>query len=252
MKVRDTPATSRAPDRYCKGTSMTEMGTDSPAWSYRGATGPENWSCLSESFKTCEDGLRQSPIDITGYESIAGERIEFFYDSVPIAVINNGRAISVWYEPGSSIAANGGMFRLTTAHCHAPSEHLIDGRRFSAEMHLVHENDEDELAVVAVLLELGNTNPVIEGLLASADSAKDPYEVHPSLHSCFLIPSNRGHFRYVGSTTTPPCLEPVAWFVMAETVTVSEDQVIALQAASHGPNNRAVQPINGRTVRRVN
>jgi len=249
MRYRSKPGTHQPPGRH---DSMTEMGTDSPAWSYGGATGPENWSCLSESFKTCEDGLRQSPIDITGYESIAGERIEFFYDSVPIAVINNGRAISVWYEPGSSITANGGMFRLTTAHCHAPSEHLIDGRRFSAEMHLVHENDEGELAVVAVLLELGNANPVIEGLLASAGSAKDPYEADPSLHSRFLKPTNEGHFHYVGSTTTPPCLEPVAWFVMAETATVSEDQVIALQAASHGPNNRAVQPINGRTVRRVN
>ena len=232
---------------------MAGMDAESPAWSYKGATGPEYWSSLSESFTKCDDGLRQSPIDITGYENSTGGYIEFMYDSMPIAVINNGRTISAWYEQGSSIVADSRTFHLTTAHYHAPSEHLIDGVRFSAEMHFVHEDDEGNLAVVAVLFELGESNTAMEGLLASADSAQAPYEaLHPSLHSRLLKPNNRGHYRYVGSTTTPPCIEPVEWFVMAEKATVSEDQVIALQAAAHGPNNRAVQPLNGRTIRRVN
>lgn len=230
---------------------MTEVSTESPAWSYKGASGPEYWSSLSGSFKNCDDGLRQSPIDITGYETSSGEYVEFSYVSAPIAVISNGRTVSVWYEPGSSIAIGSRVFHLTTAHCHAPSEHLIDGRRFSAEMHLVHEDNEGALSVVAVLLELGSTNSVIEGLLASAEAVQARYGAHPSLHSRLIKPNNRGHYHYVGSTTTPPCMEPVEWFVMAETATVSDDQVTALQSATHGPNNRGVQPLNGRTIRRV-
>ena len=233
--------------------SMTDMDTESPAWSYEGATGPEYWSSLSGSFTKCDDGLRQSPIDITGYRNSIGGHIEFMYDSMPIAVINNGRTISAWYEQGSSIVINGRTFHLTTAHYHAPSEHLIDGTRFSAEIHYVHEDNEGNLAVVAVLFELGQSSMVIEGFLASAGRTQAPYEAHhPSLHSRFLKPKNGGHYCYVGSTTTPPCIEPVEWFVMAEKATVSEDQVIALQSVTHGPNNRAVQPLNGRTIRRVN
>jgi len=230
---------------------MTDTGTENPSWSYKGATGPESWSSLSESFRACNDGLRQSPIDIAGYENSTGERIEFMYDSMPLAVTNNGRTISVWYEPGSYIEIDSRVFHLTTAHHHAPSEHLIEGRGFSAEMHLVHEDNAGDLAVIGVLLELGSPNPVMERLLASAHPAQDPYEAHPSLLSRFLEPTGQGHYHYVGSTTTPPYIEPVEWFVMTETGTVSEDQVRALQAATQGPNNRAIQPLNGRTIRRM-
>ena len=229
---------------------MTGMSTENPEWSYKGASGPEYWSSLSESFKKCDEGLRQSPIDIAGYENSTGEYIEFMYDSMPIAVNNNGRTISVWYEPGSSILVGSRMFNLTTAHYHAPSEHLIDGIGFSAEMHFVHEDNEGNLAVVAVLLELGDRNTVIEGLLGS-DSAQDPYEANPSLHSRLLKPNSRGHYHYVGSTTTPPCIEPVEWYVMAEKATISVDQLSALRSATNGPNNRAIQPLNGRIIRRV-
>lgn len=231
---------------------MTDISTDSPAWSYRGATGPEYWSKMSDSFENCDGGLRQSPIDITGYKNHPGDHIDFVYDSLPIAVHNNARTISAWYEPGSSIIVNSRVFHLTTAHYHSPSEHLIDGRRFDAEMHLVHEGDEGDLAVVAALFELGASNTVIEGLLASTESSQITYQAHPSLHNRLLEPNNAGYYRYVGSTTTPPCIEPVEWFVMAEIATVSKDQVRALQSATHGPNNRGIQPLNGRLIRRVN
>lgn len=231
---------------------MTSIDTDRPVWTYEGATGPQRWASLSVSFRMCDDGRRQSPIDITGYENAVGEPIEFSYDSMPIAVHNNGRTITVWYEPGSSMVVDGGLFHLIQAHYHAPSEHLIDGRRFSAEVHLLHENHESDLAVVAVLLEFGDANSVIENLVTSANSVHAPYEIDPSLQSRLLKPDGKGYFHYVGSTTTPPCHEPVEWFVMEDMATISEEQLMALYSATHGPNNRAIQPLNGRIIRRVN
>ena len=231
---------------------MTNSDAGRPAWSYKGATGPQRWSSLSESFKMCDEGRRQSPIDITGYENAAGEPIEFSYDSMPTAVYNNGRTITVWYEPGSSMTVDGGPFQLVQAHHHAPSEHLIDGRQFAAEVHLLHENHESDLAVVAVLLEFGSPNSVIENLITSASSVHAPHEVNPLLHSRLLKRDGRSYYRYVGSTTTPPCHEPVEWFVMADTDTISEEQLMALYSSTHGPNNRAIQPLNGRVIRRVN
>lgn len=230
---------------------MTNIDTGRPAWSYKGATGPRGWAALSESFKLCDDGSRQSPIDITGYESCNGAPIEFLYDSMPIAIYNNGRTMTVWYEPGSSIAVDGGLFQLIQAHYHAPSEHLIDGRQFPAEVHLLHRNHESDLAVVAVLLELGTANGVIDNLITGANSIRAPYEINPLLHSRFLKPDGRSYYRYVGSTTTPPCHEPVDWFVMADTATISKDQLSTLDSLTRGPNNRAIQPLNGRIIRRV-
>lgn len=220
-------------------------------WSYRGRTGPDYWSSLSESFHTCETGQRQSPIDITGYETGAGESLRFFYGSLPVAVNNNGRTVTAWYERGSSMTVGDKVFQLVQAHYHAPSEHLIEGRQFAAEIHLLHEDREGSLAVVASLLEFGQPNPVLDSLLRSVDSEDAPYGTDPALHSRVLKPCGTGYYYYIGSTTTPPCLEPVEWFVMEGISTVFEDQLAALQSATGGPNNRPIQPLNGRAVRRV-
>ena len=230
---------------------MREIDTERPIWSYKGASGPDYWASLSESFMICDGGLRQSPIDITGYRKSSGEQIEFVYDSMPIGVYNNGRTITVWYHPESYIVTSTGAFELVQAHYHAPSEHLIDNRQFSAEIHLVHENSQSDLAVVTFMVETGDSNTFIDSLITTSKSEKAPYGVHPLLHSGFLKPKGRGYFHYIGSTTTPPCIEPVNWFIMDELLTVSEDQLTALHSATGGPNNRSVQPLNGRTVRRV-
>lgn len=230
---------------------MREIDTRPPIWSYRGATGPDYWSSLSESFKPCDDGLRQSPIDITGYRNTTGERIEFLYHSMPIGVHNNGRTITVWYHPESHIVTASGVFELVQAHYHAPSEHLVDSKQFSAEIHLVHESRESDLAVVALMVEVGVSNPLIEKLITTSKSEHSPYGVHPSLNSRYLTPKSKGHYYYIGSTTTPPCIEPVSWFIMEERLTISEEQLTVLESETQGPSNRAIQPLNGRTIRRV-
>lgn len=230
---------------------MTSGNSGSVGWSYKGTTGPRHWSSLSDSFTLCETGLRQSPIDITGYETISGEGIRCLYDGKPIEVHNNGRTITVWYEPGSSMVVGSDTFQLVQAHYHSPSEHLIDGRQFSAEIHLLHENDQSDLAVVARLLELGEPNSVIGSILTCADSEEVPDSAHTSLNSRVLRMNGAGYYYYVGSTTTPPCLEPVRWFVMAQPGTVSRDQVKVMNSATRGPNNREIQPLNGRTITRV-
>lgn len=234
--------------------SMDELTSDDAAaegWSYQGKTGPRYWHSLSESFKTCELGLRQSPIDITGHENDSGARIKFMYDTLPVAVNSNGRTITVWYEPGSAMEVEGNVFQLLQAHFHAPSEHLIEGRQFSAEVHLLHENGQGAMAVVAVMLEPGNPNEAINGLLTGYDSGDAPYGDYPALHSRILEPSGKGYYNYVGSTTTPPCLEPVEWFVMTDPSTISEDQLADLYSVTSGPNNRPIQPLNGRKIRCV-
>lgn len=206
---------------------------------------------MSQSFKRCNEGLQQSPVDIVAIERVTGERIVFLYDSNVIAVNNTGRTISVWYELGSSMAIGGRVYDLVTAHHHAPSEHLIDGKQYAAEMHLVHESAQGDLAVVARLFEFGDSNPLIDSFLEGAVSGRILSEAHWPLHSRLLQPRGEEYYHYVGSTTTPPCIEPVEWLVIAETGTISDSQFKALLSATGGPNNRPVQALNGRTITHV-
>ena len=45
-------------------------------WGYEGEEGPEHWADLSPDFVMCREGVEQSPIDLTGAESIEGAAIE--------------------------------------------------------------------------------------------------------------------------------------------------------------------------------
>ncbi len=62
-----------------------------------------------------------------------------------------------------------------------------------------------------------------------------------------LMPENRATFRYSGSLTTPPCSEDVHWFVYAEPIELSRDQIKVFRKIFHG-NNRPTQPLNERTL----
>ena len=60
-------------------------------------------------------------------------------------------------------------YRLLQFHFHAPSEHTLGGESSDAEVHLVHESDDGELAVVGILLDAGEQpNPLVDLVLESA------------------------------------------------------------------------------------
>lgn len=72
-----------------------------------------------------------------------------------------------------------------------------------------------------------------------------------ALNARDLVPGEFGYYQYEGSTTTPRCDEPVAWYVMRKPKTISPEQVDNLLALSRGPNNRPVQPVSGRVIMSV-
>ena len=61
------------------------------------------------------------------------------------------------------------------------------------------------------------------------------------------LPANNATYYYLGSLTTPPCSENVEWFVFRDPVRASREQLSAF-AARLKPNNRPVQPLNGRAI----
>ena len=222
---------------------------DAVEWGYDGPGAPENWASLSEEYATCADGQQQSPVDITGYEEADVNPISFLYDSDAAAVLNDGRFVHIDYAPGSMLSVGKQIFELKSAHLHSPSEHWIDGVSFAAELHLVHADADGRLAAVAQLFRLGAPSPAVEAILDAAPAAGSIVSTGITLNASGYAPDGLGYYQYDGSKTTPPCQEPVGWFVMRQPKTISQEQVDRLLALSGGPNNRPIQPTGSRVVR---
>ena len=220
-------------------------------WAYDGPGAPEHWASLSEEYATCDSGLRQSPIDIAGYETVSAAPVSFSYAGDALAVRNNGRYVQVDYGPGNTMSAGQGTYALKSAHLHSPSEHLIDGEGFAAELHLVHTDSDGNLAVVGLLFRLGEASAVVQEILDAAPPSGEVASEGITLNAAGYEPGESGHYTYEGSTTTPPCVEPVDWYVMHRAGTVSRQQVDSLLALSGGPSNRPVQPAGDRVIRDV-
>ena len=222
---------------------------DAVEWGYGGPGAPKNWASLSEEYAACADGEQQSPIDIVGFKRADAKPISFLYDSDAVAVRNDGRFVHIDYPPGNTLKVGQQIFELRSAHLHSPSEHRIDGASFAAELHLVHSDADGRLAAVALLFRLGEYSPAVEAILDAAPAVGDTVSAGVTLNAGGFASDELGYYQYDGSKTTPPCQEPVTWFVMREPKTISQEQVNRLLALSNGPNNRPVQPTGNRVVK---
>ena len=232
----------------CGGGEPAPTTAGAVEWGYQGRGAPENWASLSEEYTPCADGKRQSPIDIAGYEKGAAEPISFSYVGDAKAVRNKGKFVYVDYAPGASFNVGQRTFELKSSHLHSPSEHLVDGVGFAAELHLVHQDAEGALAVVGLLFRLGEPSPVVQAILDAAPVPGDAAAPTNDLNSGVYTPGESAYYKYDGSLTTPPCSEPVDWYVMREPKSIGEEQVDNLLALSDGPNNRPVQPTGNRNI----
>lgn len=218
-------------------------------WGYDGAGAPANWGKLKGEYALCDSGQRQSPIDIREGIKVDLESIRFDYKPTRFRIVDNGHTIQVNVGEGSTINVMGKRFELVQFHFHKPSEERINGRPFDMVIHFVHKDYDNNLAVIAVLLERGSENPQIQtvwnNMPLEAGQELLPTDV---LETIKLMPENRAYWTYMGSLTTPPCTENVLWMVMKQPVQVSPEQ-IAIFSRLYRNNARPVQPTNGRLVK---
>jgi carbonic anhydrase len=215
-------------------------------WDYIGAKGPANWANLSAKYRGCS-GKNQSPVDLSHFIKADLEPIGFHYEAGGNAVLNNGHTIQVSYAPGSTIELDGHTFELKQFHFHAPSENHINGKSYPMEAHLVHADQDGNLAVVAVMFEEGKENQALSPAWAKMPKKAGGKKALPELVSAEgLLPADRGYYRFNGSLTTPPCTEGVWWLVMKQPVSASKDQLKRFAHLMHHPNNRPIQALNAR------
>lgn len=222
---------------------------DNLHWSYAGPSGPEHWGDLEQDYATCKTGSRQSPIDIVGAKPSDLPPIHFNYQISPLKIINNGHTIQIDYESGSTITIGDKHYALVQFHFHHPSEEKIAGKQFDLVAHLVHKDEQGNLAVVAIFFQSGQTNPFLDLLwkYVPKDIGKEVANKKVNLNVADLLPADRSYFKFAGSLTTPPCSEGVTWYVLKNVVELSPDEVSTF-AKWYPMNARPIQPTNDREI----
>lgn len=223
-----------------------------PHWAYEGENGPQAWGNLKPEFNVCAIGKRQSPINIEDAGTLQGpaEPLQFNYSASSGTVVNNGHTIQVDLYGDNTLTVRGSVYKLVQFHFHTPSEEQVNYRNYAMVAHLVHKNNEGQLAVVAVLLDPGVANPLINTVwtympLDLNDRVRMPGGL---IDMNLLLPKDQRYYQFIGSLTTPPCTEGVLWMVLKTPTQLSKEQIRLFQQLF--PNNaRPVQPVNGRPVR---
>lgn len=204
-------------------------------------------------FAECSIGKHQSPIDLAAETNAARLNIlRIRYDADTPVFYNSGHGVQV----NTSLDYNGRLkigkltYPLIQFHFHEPSEHVIHGQTFPAELHFVHVRDDGKLAVLGVLIETGKENPTFQTILNNMpyEEGKKNQNTGISINPKSLLPRNtRDYYAVAGSLTTPPCSEGVEWYVLAEPIVISEQQLEQLKSF-YSENARMPQDLNGRVV----
>lgn len=216
-----------------------------PHWEYEGEAGPGHWGDLGPENRVCGLGLQQSPIDLRSPTLARLNPVQVLYQETRLRVVNNGHTIQCNCDSGSKIVLDGENYGLLQFHFHHPSEHLVDGKAFAMEAHLVHAAASGTLAVLGVLLQPGEECGVLTPIWDAMPTAAGPEKIVESVKvsPAALLPQDRRVFRYYGSLTTPPCSEKVIWSVFNAPVEASEAQVKRFAG---------LFPMNARPAQRLN
>lgn len=225
-----------------------------PHWSYAGNTDPSHWSAMDPKFLACGNGKAQSPIDLESRDAKSGKAGEFHidYEKGAVALVNNGHTVQANVSDAKdTVVFEGDTYRLAQFHFHAPSEHTMDGAHFPLEIHFVNEDGRKRIAVVGVMVKLGEPNPslasVLKNLPASESEGKASATAPVNVDLASVLPHDHRAYVYTGSLTTPPCTEGVQWIVMTQPIQMSKDQIAAFTRI-FPDNHRPLQKVNGREV----
>lgn len=223
-------------------------------WSYEGKTGPEHWGDINPDYAVCTQGKEQSPINIEVSQAIIDEKIAepiIHYQPTMFSLSNNGHTIQGNMSTrDNSIVVDNKEYQLTQFHFHTPSEHEINGQNFDMEIHFVHQDANNQLAVLGVIIKEGASNPYLEKAwdVIPTEKTTEDIKLTDPINLMSLLPKNKDSFLYNGSLTTPPCSEAVKWIVLEEPIEMSKEQINKFRKI-FPDNHRPVQSLNEREIK---
>lgn len=218
----------------------------------------------------CTTGEAQSPIDVPAPVNTAKltGRIPFLtlpQNNFLMTNENNPNTVKYAVNPYGSRARVPWMdnrkVSLHQLHLHwgataaRGSEHLIKGRAFSAEAHLVTSYTASDWTtkymVFARVFVVGRANPLIDQMIEGNQEHGnrnieefDLSALYPAYEEEWLT--------YQGGLTTPPCSEIVHWVIVRKPLTISENQLEQLRRMPLGSGHMAALTRNWRNKQDLN
>uniref|UniRef100_A0A8D2Q8U8 Carbonic anhydrase-related protein 11 n=1 Tax=Varanus komodoensis TaxID=61221 RepID=A0A8D2Q8U8_VARKO len=253
--------------------------------------GPPFWGLVNSAWSLCAIGKRQSPVDVNTSQMVFDPflpplRLSTGGKKISGTMYNTGRHVSFRPDPLQLVNVSGGPLlyshRLQELRLHFGSEdgfgseHWIDGEGYSAEVQLIHYNQElypniseasrnpNGLAVISIFANIGTSpNPFLTRLLNRETITRisyknDAYLLHDlSLED--LYPETFGFITYQGSMSTPPCYETATWILVDRPINITSVQIHSLRLLSQNlpsqifrsmsDNSRPLQPLLHRSLR---
>lgn len=197
----------------------------------------------------CQQGLRQSPIDIVAPVRAKMAPLEFHYRSAPLRIANDGHTARVRLANSSRLKVGKETWTLQQFHFHTPGGDRLAGEEFPMAAHLLHKGKSGQLLALVVLFRLGGENPALKALLPHIPAGADGDHLIAGAVADpgALLPARKAYYRYDGSLTAPPCTEGVTWLVMRQPLELSPEQ-LRLWRKRFADNIRPPQPLHGRVV----
>lgn len=222
------------------------------SWSYEGETGPNRWGDLNPEYKACKSGEEQSPVDIptSKVKSNPNLKMTFAYNSIKLKITNNGHSVEVDGKGGGSVQFDGKTYDLRQFHFHTPCEHKVDGKAYTAELHLVHQDADGKFLVVGIFFDdsTDKDNEFLSKFWSKMPTTQTTVtDDNISFNTKDVLPTTTHFYTYAGSLTTPACGEGVRWVVLQQSVSVSKSQIKSLHDIVHN-NARPVQSLFSREV----
>ncbi|PKP31140.1 MAG: carbonic anhydrase [Bacteroidetes bacterium HGW-Bacteroidetes-17] len=219
-------------------------------WSHAtGESGPENWKNLCDGYTAC-GGVAQSPINFvtnTIEKSDSLSPLNIIYKSSKTDIINNGHTVQFNTSGDNTLLLGNKEYELKQFHFHAMSEHTVDGYHYPIEVHFVHRHSDTDYAVLGIMYEEGEENPLLTDYLNNFPESKGEFTSDKTIDLSKLYPADLGYYYYSGSLTTPPCSEIVSWYVLKTPLQASKTQIDKFSKILNN-NYRPVMPLNDRKV----
>lgn len=217
---------------------------------------------------TCNlaESKKQSPVDVITPESsteVDGKFVELSSgDGLAATNKNDLNGIKIKFDKTITYKIPGldnSVGTVAQLHIHwgavdtDGSEHLLNGKQYAAEAHLVTSYGEDgKYAVVNRFFKVGDANAQIAKMIASAEATGAERAI-TDFNLAAIYPSDIADvITYEGGLTTPDCNEIVHWVIVSEPLTISAEQLAKLRTVKLGDGTKDAVTFNWRNKQALN
>jgi carbonic anhydrase len=197
------------------------VAAESKVWSFVGRDRPDHWSKLDEKFRSCNDSEKPKIIAVSEADLVKnGDPIIFDYTA------NNNTAADA--SKSKHIKIGDKFYKLVEFHLRTPAEHTINGKLAKAVIHFVHQDNDGNIAIVAVMIKEGKYNATIDELI---DSYRENSEEKFSFEEgdlMGLLPDSKEYYFQKADMITPPCKNKVNWYIMKEAIESNVKEIVGI------------------------